>query len=112
ARFYPLQGEWTEEEYLDLEESSRNQLIELVDGFLEFLPMPDRRHQRISKYLFRKLDDHADETDEGEAFYSPLPVRLWKRQMREPDLLFLKSARGDDPRQPPEGADLVMEIVS
>src|SRR5262245_21932463 len=84
ARAFPLQGYWSEEEYLDFEESSGNQMVELVDGFLEFLPMPDLIHQGILQYTFRKLDDHAKETEVGEVFTAPCPVRMRAGHMREP----------------------------
>jgi hypothetical protein len=47
----PLQGEWTDEEYLVLTDH-RNQLVEFTDGFLEVLPMPTQEHQMLLKFLF------------------------------------------------------------
>jgi Uma2 family endonuclease len=112
ALLFPPQGMWTEEEYLALENSSENHMIELVDGFLEVLPMPDPFHQRIVGFLYRKLDDVVRENRFGEVLMAPLPVRLWALQMREPDIVFLKPNRVKDAHRPPEGADLVVEIVS
>jgi Uma2 family endonuclease len=43
---------------------------------------------------------------------APLPVRLWERHLREPDLVFLRKGRVQDPRKPPQGADLAVEVVS
>ena len=48
---------------------------------------------------------------------APLPIRLWAGQMREPDVLFLRPDRLQQlakagNRAQPEGADLVMEVVS
>jgi hypothetical protein len=37
AHLFPIQGDWTEAEYLALD---TNHLIEFSDGHLEFLPMP------------------------------------------------------------------------
>lgn len=54
ARLFPAQGQWSESEYLQL---STNHLVEFTDGFIEFLPMPTRTHQRILKLLLRLLDD-------------------------------------------------------
>ncbi|HWY87402.1 MAG TPA: Uma2 family endonuclease [Gemmataceae bacterium] len=108
---FPVQGEWTEDEYLALENSG-NRLIELVDGAVEVLPMPDLFHQGILQYLFRLLDDFARVTKREEAFLAPLPVRLGEKHMREPDLIFFKPQRIKNRRKLPEGADLVMEIVS
>lgn len=109
ALLFPRQGQWTEEEYLALD---TNQLIELVDGCLEVLPVPTPYHQAIVRYLFKKLDSHVSEAEAGEVFFAPLPVRLWKGRLREPDLIFVRPARIRDRHKPPEGADLAMEVVS
>ncbi len=112
ALLFPPQGEWTEEEYLELESNSQNCLIELNDGQLEVLPMPDMFHQGIVRFLFKATDGHVTSLDLGEVFFSPLPIRLWARQFREPDLVYLKKQRLKNRRKPPKGADLVMEVVS
>jgi Uma2 family endonuclease len=109
---FPRQGEWTEEEYLELESNKPNWLVELNDGCLEVLPMPDLFHQGIVRFLFKLLDAYVVRHGLGEVFFSPLPVRLWENQLREPDVLFLKRERVRNRRKPPEGADLVMEVVS
>jgi Uma2 family endonuclease len=111
ALLYPAQGEWTEEAYLALEQNSKH-TIELVDGFLDVLPVPDAYHQRLLKFLFRHLDDYVSAVRDGEVFFAPLPIRLGKGELREPDIVFLKSHRLKDSHEPPEGADLVMEILS
>jgi Uma2 family endonuclease len=112
ALVFPPQGDWTEEEYLDLESDSENRLFELNDGRLEVLPMPDLYHQRIVRFLFKSADGYVTGHDLGEVFFCPLPIRLWEKQFREPDLLFLKKERLKNRRKPPDGADLVMEVVS
>lgn len=109
AMLFPRQGEWTEEDYLVLD---TNRLIELVDGCLEILPTPTPYHQAIVRYLFRKLDGHVSDAELGEVFFAPLPVRLWKGRLREPDLLFVRPPRISDRHKPPQGADLAMEVVS
>jgi len=109
ALLYPLQGEWTEEEYLALD---TNRLIELSDGCLEFLPMPTILHQLILQHLFRLLDEYLRPLNVGIALVAPLRVRLRKDKIREPDVVFLKPSRIKDVRKPPDGADLVMEVVS
>jgi Uma2 family endonuclease len=47
----PLQGLWTEAQYLKLTDQT-NQLIEFTDGVIEVLPMPTRKHQRILAFLY------------------------------------------------------------
>jgi len=51
---YPRQGEWTEEEYLDLTDHT-NHLIELTEGYVEVLPMPTDHQQSILLFLYGKV---------------------------------------------------------
>jgi hypothetical protein len=50
----PLQGLWTEEQYLRLTEQT-NHLIEFADGCIEVLPMPAMRQQTILLLLYERL---------------------------------------------------------
>jgi Uma2 family endonuclease len=112
ARMFPMQGEWTEEDYLNLDRNSENRMMELDDGFLEFLPMPDPLHQRIVGYVYRRLYAYGEDSGHGEALMAPCPIRLWPGQMREPDIFFVKAHRIKNSRRPPEGADLAIEVPS
>jgi hypothetical protein len=47
----PLQGYWTEEQYLRLTDQT-NHFIEFTEGDVEVLPMPTRKYQAISRFLF------------------------------------------------------------
>ena len=58
----PLQGLWTEAQYLRLT-GGRRRLIEFADGTLEILSMPTDRHQVIVRHLFLTLFPRA--TDLG-----------------------------------------------
>ncbi len=112
ARFYPAQGDWSEEDYLALK---TRQLIEFTDGVLEFLPMPDRIHQYLVKWLFKRLDQFAESSGLGQAYFAPLRVKTENKKYREPDLVYLSNERErqyPDRSRPPFGADLVMEVVS
>ncbi len=109
ATLFPFQGDWSEADYLALK---TNRLVELVDGYLEVLPVPKPLHQFIVKYLVYLLDAFVTPRALGDVLFAPLPVRLWSLQMREPDVVFLKPGRIRDRRKPPEGADLAMEVVS
>lgn len=112
ARFYPAQGDWTEEDYLSLK---TRQLIEFTDGVLEFLPMPDRIHQDLVQWLFLKLHGFVTGHRLGRAYFAPLRVKTEAKKYREPDLVFLTNERDrqyPDRSRPPFGADLVMEVVS
>lgn len=111
ALLFPMQGEWSEEEYLSLAESM-NWMIELNDGVFEVLQMPAVLHQRIVQLLFKMFEAYALATHAGEVFVAPLPVRLWEKQFREPDLVFVRPGRVEDPRASLRAADLVVEVVS
>ena len=107
----PLEGLWTEEQYLTLTDASR-MLIEFTDGSFEVLPMPSRDHQAISLFLLLALVSFI-RPRKGAVFYSPLRVQVRPGKFREPDLLLLRDAA--DPRNQNRywlGADLVVEIVS
>jgi Uma2 family endonuclease len=106
---YPQQGEWTEEEYLSL---NSNRLIEFTDGVLEFLPMPKFSHVRLSRYLSDLLRTHVTSRNLGDVFWAPMSVRIGPGRFREPDVVYLSHARIPKEDVPPDGADLVIEIVS
>ena len=111
AYFGCLQGLWTEEQYLKLT-NAHNRLFELTDGRLDILPMPTKRHQAISRYVFLALYPFVRSLG-GDLFYAPLRLRVREGKFREPDLLLLRDA--NDPRGRDDywdGADLVVEIVS
>jgi Uma2 family endonuclease len=107
----PLQGLWTEEQYLRLTDQT-NRLIEFTEGSVEVLPMPTRTHQAISRYLFLAFLASVERVG-GTVFYAPLRVRVAPNRFREPDLVLLLDV--NDPRNQNAfwlGADLVVEIVS
>jgi Uma2 family endonuclease len=110
ALAFPHQGEWSEEEYLALD---RNWLIEFSDGVLEFLPVPTYFHQAIVDFLHSRFKSFVEQRGLGKVLFAPLPVRLWRRKYREPDVIYLSKARiPRDPHSQPDGADLVAEVVS
>lgn len=106
----PIQGLWTQAQYLRLTDHSR-QLLEFTDGRLETLPMPTRGHQAIARYLLLAWLPIVQAIG-GELFFAPLRLRVREGKFREPDLLLLRDA--EDPRNRNDywrGADLVAEIV-
>lgn len=111
VRLFPRQGDWTEDEYLALKNST-NQLVELVDGCLEFLPMPDLSHQSIVRHLFRLLDAYLQSNPIGGLFFAPAPIRLWPGRFREPDLFLVSPRDISSLHEPPTGAMMVIEVVS
>ena len=107
----PIQGLWTEEQYLKLSDHSRR-LLEFTDGYIEILPTPTDKHQVISRFLLFALFGFIQPLG-GTVLYAPLRVRIREGKFREPDLLLVRDA--NDPRRQNAvwlGADLVVEIVS
>lgn len=108
---WPLQGLWTEEQYLRLSDQT-NRFIEFTEGYVEVLPMPTRKHQAISRFLFLAFLAVVSRLG-GTVFYAPLRVRVAPGRFREPDLVLLLDV--NDPRNQNAfwlGADLVVEVVS
>jgi Uma2 family endonuclease len=107
----PLQGLWTEEQYLKLTDHT-NHLIEFADGVIEVLPMPTDKHQVILALLYELLLAVVRPLG-GKVLFAPLRIRIREGKHREPDILLVLAA--DDPRRQNAywlGADLVVEIVS
>jgi Uma2 family endonuclease len=109
ARLFPYQGDWTEDEYFALNASF---LVELSDGCLEFPPMPTISHQLIVLFLHRLLESFVAAQGLGLALVAPVPVHLWQDKARQPDIFFLRQGRPRFRGDYPQGADLVMEVVS
>jgi Uma2 family endonuclease len=110
AHLFPLQGSWSEEEYLGL---NGNQLVEFSNGTLEVLPMPTTPHQVLVYYLYGLVLAFITPRELGAVLGAPLRVRLWRRKFREPDLVFMLREHADRIRvEYWKGADLAMEVVS
>ncbi len=108
AHLFPLQGQWTESAFFELHS---NRMIELADGRLEVLPMPTWLHQLMVKFLMRALE--LATAGKGEVLDAPLPVRLFPRTIREPDVMyFAPGSEPDDIRGYPTRIDLAIEVVS
>ena len=112
ATLFPEQGEWSEEEYLELTDHS-NRRIEFTDGRLEFLAMPTEVHEALLQFLFFALHRFVDEKRLGKVYCNGIRLRIRPRKIRLPDVIFLHEdhfhARHN---RVWDGADLVMEVVS
>lgn len=107
----PLQGLWTEEQYLRLTDGT-NHLIEFTDGVIEVLPTPTDNHQVIVALLYGRLLAFVRPRG-GKVLVAALRLRIRAGKYREPDILLVRDAR--DPRRQNRfwrGADLVVEVVS
>lgn len=112
ATLYPEQGEWSEEEFLDLTDHS-NRRIEFTDGRLEFLPMPTEVHEALVQFLLLMLLPFVEGKRLGKVYSNGIRLRIRPRKVRLPDIIFLHQdhfhARHN---RVWDGADLVMEVVS
>jgi Uma2 family endonuclease len=107
----PIQGLWTEEQYLVMTDHSRR-LLEFDDGYIEVLPMPIPEHQKILALLYERFVAFVRPRG-GITLFAPLRVRIRPGKFREPDLVVLQDA--NDPRQQQRywlGVDLAVEVVS
>ncbi len=107
----PLQGSWTEEQYLKLTDHTRY-LVEFTDGRIEILPMPTDKHQVILQFVFLALLAFVQPRG-GKVHFAALRLRIRDDKFREPDILLVRDAH--DPRRQNRywlGADLVVEVVS
>lgn len=67
---------------------------EILDGELYVTPVPNRRHQRLSKWIQHFLFQHVElEGRLGEVYGAPFDVILADDQVVQPDLLFVKKQR-------------------
>jgi len=110
-KLFPLQGEWTEAEYFSLPDTSH--LVELSEGRLIIPDMPGDDHQKVAINLSTILHTYVREHKLGEVRFSPLPVRIWKDKIREPNVVFMSSSHSRRIRKKFWGVpDLLMEIIS
>jgi Uma2 family endonuclease len=110
AYLFPMQGQWTEEEYLAL---PIRREFEFVNGRLEALPMPTTSHELIVTFLYKTLDAFVTAASLGLVLLSVTKVRTLKDKIRIPDIIFVSTEHYDLVAEDVwAGADLVMEVVS
>jgi len=104
AHLYPVQGNWTEIEYLTLTNSTNHRV--------EFT-MPTEAHQLMMVYLLYALGNFLSPNQLGLALPAGIRVRLPDGKFREPDIALMLAKHAQ--RRTNDywnGADLVVEIVS
>lgn len=90
-----------------------NQLVEFTHGTLEFLEVTTYSHQVIVIVLYELLQAFVRPLKDGRALVSPIRIRVAPGLIREPDVVYLTQQRIPKDRiSLPDGADLVMEVVS
>lgn len=113
ARLFPAQGEWSLDDYLELDAQKGNKLIEFSNGNIEVLPIPSLYHQWIVGFIYRALFNYVIEHKLGVVYVSPVKVRLWSGKIREPDVIYVSNAnKARRTKQWFEQIDLAVEIVS
>jgi Uma2 family endonuclease len=102
---------FTYRDYLLLPEGDRRELIE---GDFFITPVPNIRHQVISRNLGIRLWEHVDTNGLGQVFLAPTDVVLSPESVVQPDILFVSNERrGIITEANVSGApDLVVEILS
>jgi Uma2 family endonuclease len=85
---------------------------ELIDGKHYVSPSPAPLHQRVSKRLFRALDDYFTSTGAGEVFYAPIDVVLSPHDVLVPDIVVAGADTVVSNRAIESPPVLVIEIVS
>lgn len=112
AYLFPAQGAWSQSDYFALTERT-NRLVEFSNGYVEVLPMPTRRHQKIVLLFYRLLYSFMTAHGLGTVLCAPLRVRLWEGKFREPDIIVMLAAHRDREHETYfDGADFVIEVVS
>jgi len=110
ALVYPRQGEWTESSYFDLQNSYK--FVEFNRGYLEFLEVPPKSHERLIKFLEKILARYFDDTGRGEVFKSGLALHADTGLIRVPDISVIRPDDDKYSEDYPEFALLVVEVVS
>lgn len=112
ATLFPEQGEWSEEQYLELTDHSKRR-IEFTDGRVEFLPMPTDIHESLVEFLFFAIHEFVAKRQLGKVRWTGIRLRIRPGKYRFPDIIFLHKdnfyARHN---RAWEAANLVMEVVS
>lgn len=110
AELFPVQGAWSELDYLSLK---TKRLVEFTDGHIELLPPLSPKHQYIVLFLYELLRRFVRQREAGRVLVAPLRVRVSRRKFREPDVVFLLAENlAQEQERYWDGADLVMEVVS
>lgn len=111
AWLFPLQGEWTEDDYFRLPDTNR--FVELSERRLVIPDMPTYSHQYTVIELLIAIRTFVHDHGLGKVCIAPLPVRLWEGKIREPDILFMSDAHADRVGEDFWGVpDMAVEVLS
>ena len=112
---WPVQGDWTYEDYLRLPEDGNR--YEVIRGFLYVTAAPYPLHEYVRSELFLILGSFVKARKLGKVLSAPMDVRLPQRigDPVQPDLFFLRT--GNQPRWKADASfdgvpDLAIEVLS
>lgn len=90
------------------------QRYQVIEGELFMTPVPEVRHQRVSRKLLVLLTTHVEKHALGEVLVAPIDVLLSKHDIVQPDIVFVSTARAKIiTKKNLRGApDLLIEILS
>lgn len=104
---------YTEEDYYNLPENVR---AELIDGQIYYMAAPSRIHQRILMFLSKNIANYIDSKDGScEVYPAPFAVKLFSeddRNVVEPDISVICDPNKLTDRGCTGAPDWIVEIVS
>lgn len=80
------QRDWTEEEFLRLDQSQEPHFFEYKDGQIDFPGWPTLKHQRVLMRLRDPFSEYLRPAKSGEVVFGVCPIRLWPGRWACPDL--------------------------
>lgn len=102
--------DFTKEDYMALPE---NAPYELLNGKLHYMPSPFRKHQIVSMNLSAALHFHVKKNKLGQVLAAPMDVHFGKKNIVQPDIIFVSNNRKSILKKFVEGApDFLVEILS
>lgn len=104
------QATYTDKQYMKLPEGAP---FELLNGKLIYMASPKTPHQTVSMNLSTALHFFVKKNKTGIVLAAPMDVHLDKKNILQPDILFLSNEHKDRRKDWIYGApDLVVEIIS
>lgn len=102
--------DFTVADYMQLPEGAP---FELLNGKLHYMPSPFRKHQIIAGNLTAYLIFHVKKYKLGQVLPAPMDVHFGKKNIVQPDLIFVSNKRKNILEDYVKGApDFIIEILS
>ncbi|MDZ7264032.1 MAG: Uma2 family endonuclease [candidate division KSB1 bacterium] len=103
---------YTYQDYLTLPDDGNS--YEIIEGELIMSPAPHTIHQQVSLNVVIELTHFVRNANAGKVFYAPTVVILSKRDIVQPDILFVSRQKTDIIKEKNINGvpDLIIEILS